>query len=261
MKQPGVERDLNDYRLDWCGLRIRARTAGRWLVDSVDTWLFYEPGRHPVYAVPRSALPALNLEEALLDDDGRTWARVAEGNPTRTVRVWPEATTSDHRLISLAGLPVEFADEWYEEDQPLLGAPTDPYRRVDVYRSSREVVIMVAGHELARTTRPRLVRENGMPSVWYVPIIDVASEYLRSTSTRTTCQYKGRAEYFDLDVAGQLIGQGAWTYHGAWPEFADHLAFEPWHSKITTLVDGEKSTYQSPTSSWSNPSSELAVYR
>ena len=67
-------------------------------------------------------------------------------------------------------MPLTRADEWFEEDQPLIFMIRDPYRRVDILESTREVTIHVDNVEVARSTDTRLWLENGMPALWYVPL-------------------------------------------------------------------------------------------
>jgi uncharacterized protein (DUF427 family) len=46
----------------------------------------------------------------------------------------------------------------------------------------------------------------------YFPADSVKSEYLRPSSTHTTCPWKGLASYYSLEVNGQTNADAAWYY-------------------------------------------------
>ena len=46
----------------------------------------------------------------------------------------------------------------------------------------------------------------------YFPIDSVRSEFLQSSTTTTTCPWKGRASYYSLVVAGKENLDAAWFY-------------------------------------------------
>jgi uncharacterized protein (DUF427 family) len=52
---------------------------------------------------------------------------------------------------------------WLCEDERLFGHLRDPYHRVDVFESSREVTVRLGEHAIARSRRPRLLYETGLP--------------------------------------------------------------------------------------------------
>ena len=59
-----------------------------------------------------------------------------------------------HVILDFTGF-----DAWLEEDEPLVGHARDPYHRIDMRRSSREVRIELDGALLARSTRAVLLFE------------------------------------------------------------------------------------------------------
>ena len=98
----------------------------------------------------------------------------------------------------LAGLVIlDFAafDAWYEEDEQNVAHPRDPFHRIDVLPSSRQVRLELDGQVLAVSSRPVLLFETMLPTRYYLPRADVTAELVPS-STRTWCAYKGQASYF-----------------------------------------------------------------
>ena len=103
-------------------------------------------------------------------------------------------------------------DEWFEEDERIVGHPRDPFKRIDIRSSSRHVRIEVAGQVLAESSRPMLLFETGLPTRYYLPREDVRMDLLRPTSTRTCCAYKGEAAYWSLDLGDRTMDDLVWTY-------------------------------------------------
>ena len=89
-------------------------------------------------------------------------------------------------------------DAWLEEDEPLVGHARDPYHRIDMRRSSREVRIELDGALLARSTRAVLLFETSLPTRFYLPREDVVAEH-RPSDRRSICAYKGHAAYWSFD--------------------------------------------------------------
>jgi uncharacterized protein (DUF427 family) len=56
----------------------------------------------------------------------------------------------------------------------------------------------------------------------YFPRSSVGREYLRESSTRTTCHWKGQASYYDVVVDGAVNRDAAWYYPEA-KEAARHI--------------------------------------
>jgi uncharacterized protein (DUF427 family) len=64
----------------------------------------------------------------------------------------------------------------------------------------------------------------------YFPHEAVKPEYLRESSTHTTCPWKGLASYYSLEVNGQINKDAAWFYpkpKDAAKNITDYIAF--WH--------------------------------
>ncbi len=54
-------------------------------------------------------------------------------------------------------------DAWYEEDEEVFLHPRDPYKRVDVLKSSRHIRVVLAGETIAESRRPHVLFETGLP--------------------------------------------------------------------------------------------------
>lgn len=149
-------------------------------------------------------------------------------------------------------------DTWWAEDEVLAGHPHDPFKRIDVLRSSRHVEVSLNGKVLASTGRALMLLETHLPVRYYIPPRDVSLELLEETSTRSTCAYKGVATYLstrDRDEAGRDI---AWFYPDPLDDaqrVPDHVCF--WAERTDLSVDGEH--IGRPVTPWSRPDEQAGA--
>lgn len=70
--------------------------------------------------------------------------------------------------------------------------------------------------------------ETSHPPTYYFPKADVQMQYLKRNPRSTFCEWKGQAEYWDIDVDGKKATAAAWSYPNPTKPFAgikDHIAF------------------------------------
>jgi uncharacterized protein (DUF427 family) len=106
----------------------------------------------------------------------------------------------------------------------------DDNHPIAIERSSKRVVVMVAGKVVADTRRALTLREAGHPSVHYIPRHDVHMEALERSQTASYCPYKGEAAHFHISEDGKRLADAAWTYrtpYWAVAEIENYLAFDP----------------------------------
>lgn len=251
-------------RLDPIRRRLRARLACRWLFDTLDACLFYEKGRHPVYAIPRQLLDPTRLKPVEPGEDtldGQWWSLQTEGflRPS-VVRTWPDPPADFPLLHDYAVVEMEAADGWFEEETEIVYRPRDPYRRVDILESSRHLRIEMDGQMVAESWRPRLAIETGLPVQWYLPQPDLIWDFLEESKVESRCQYKGKARYWDVIIGEHKYEALAWSYQETVPEaavMAGLVAFPRTHQVVKTFVDGQllPQTVYSP--DWHSPSMAL----
>lgn len=63
----------------------------------------------------------------------------------------------------------------------------DPYKRIDILRSSRHIVVSVDGVLVADTKRPTLLFETSLRRRIYLPLTDVRMDLLVASTTRSQC--------------------------------------------------------------------------
>ena len=256
--------------------RIQAVLGGETVVDSIRAVLVWEPRRIvPSYAVPAEdvrgeLVPAGSAAGAVGDDIGVALAdvtalRVLDPRVPFTVhstsgeafdlraagqvRSGAGFRPADPDLAGLVILDFGAFDAWYEEDEQNVAHPRDPFHRIDVLPSSRQVRLELDGQVLAVSSRPVLLFETMLPTRYYLPRADVTAELVPS-ATRTWCAYKGQASYFSASVGGQLVPDIAWSYPDPQHDAArvrDLIAF--FDERVDVILDGERRTR--PITPWS----------
>jgi uncharacterized protein (DUF427 family) len=257
-------------------VRLRALLDGELALDTQRGVLVWEPRRIvPVYAVPETDLqlrveptapqpepPDLETFPPMLGPDSF--------EPHTTPGTIVDLVTEDRRVAragfrpddrDLAGLVVlDFPafDGWLAEDEELAGHPHDPFKRIDVLRSHRQVEVSLDGTVLASTDRALVLLETHLPVRYYLPPDAVTTSLLTPSETRSTCAYKGTATYVstaDGRPEGRDIG---WTYPRPLDDairVRDHVAF--WNERTDIRVDGE--LQRRPVTPWSPPAEQASA--
>ena len=261
--------------------RIQAVLGGATVVDSTRAVLVWEPRRIvPSYAVPvqdvrGDLVPAGAVSAAAGpgDDVGvglgdvtalrvldprvpfavhSTAGEVVDLRAAGLVRAGAGFRPADPDLAGLVILDFGAFDAWYEEDELNVAHPRDPFHRIDVLPSSRQVRLELDGQVLAVSSRPVLLFETMLPTRYYLPRADVTAELVPS-STGTWCAYKGQASYFSASVGGRLVSDIAWSYPDPQHDAArvrDLIAF--FDERIDVVLDGERRAR--PVTPWSDSS-------
>ena len=150
-------------------------------------------------------------------------------------------------------------DQWLEEQSQIIYHPRDPFHRVDVLPTSRDIRIEINGVVLADTASEGGVMslwETNFPARWYLPGTAVCApsshnrnayafqinwEYLTESSTKTGCPYKGEASYYHAVVGDKKYEDVVWWYKFPLLEstlIRGMLCFYP--DKVDMWVDGQQ---------------------
>ena len=119
-----------------------------------------------------------------------------------------------------------------KENQKAAGQESvwDYPRPPRVEKTSKSIQVIFHGVVIAETVRAKRVLETGHPPVYYIPLEDVRMEYMIPTSRSTTCEWKGKAVYYDVRVGSKSITSAGWSYPdpaAGYEEIKDHIAFYP----------------------------------
>jgi uncharacterized protein (DUF427 family) len=251
---------LPSLRYEPTDKRLRIFLGEELVADTVNGLLVWEPRRVvPTYAVPERDVCA-RLESAGRVDDLADLPVLVPTNPftahSCTGEMFDVIVGLTRRTAAafrpddpdLAGyLTFDFnAFEWREEDEPIVGHPHDPFKRLDMLASTRHIRVEWEGRLLAESSRPLLLFETLLPVRFYLPRADVVVD-LEPTDTVSHCAYKGRASYFSVPDGPADV---AWTYHQPLREaepVAERIAF--FNERVDVIVDGRRA--ERPVTQWS----------
>ena len=256
-------------------VRLRAFDGPRVVIDSDRAAIVWEPGRVvPSYAVP----------EADISAELTAVVETAPEGPDQSAELMPgirilqpgrfrlHTTPGEELAVTLGGERREGAayrladadltgyvvldftafEQWQEENEPVIGHPRDPFKRIDVKRSERHVRIERDGRLLADSHRPSLLLETLLPTRYYLPAEDVHFDELVPSDAHTVCAYKGFASYWALPGPDGPMDI-CWTYrdpqNDAMP-VKDLICF--YNEMVDMTVDGV--AHSRPRTPWSRPS-------
>ena len=213
--------------------RLRAMLGGTVVLDTVRAHLLHE-----TQIMPRIYAPLEDYRQDLLTPtdttthcpfkgDANYWTVAADGKEILD-GLWGYAAPTEAApfLKGYASLFEDNLDAWFVEEDRVFGHLKDPYHRVDAPPSTRPVVVRIGGEEVARSARPVLVFETGLPVRAYVPPADVHGAAVTvGSGRRAVCPYKGESLYWT--VGG--VEDAAWSYEAPLPDALKalgHLCFD-----------------------------------
>lgn len=222
--------------------RIRVEVAGTTLADSRRPHLLHQPGTPAAWWFPRE-----DVRTDLLADAGTgprhplfgATQRLDLHLGTRREAAFATRHPDVPALVELVSFDPGRIDRVYEEDELVAPEPIDPYHRVDVRDSSRRLRISLDGVVLAESRAPRLVFETTARPRFYLTAEEVRTTLLEPSPLRTTCQYKGDAEYFHVRLGQRLVEDLVWRYPAPREDgrrIAGRYAIH--HERCHTEIDG-----------------------
>jgi uncharacterized protein (DUF427 family) len=232
--------------------RVRALAGGRDVVDTTRAVLVWEPDR----IVPRYAVPVEELSAELAPAQGPVPDHSAPGESL-------DVLIDGARLEAAAFRPADpdlgghvilehgAFERWYEEEEPIVGHPRDPFHRIDIRQGSRRVRIELDGTLLAESSEPTLLFETHLPLRFYLPRRDLVHEPAPS-ATRTVCAYKGEASHWSFDLPGGA--EVAWSYEEPLADAAQIKGLVAFYDEqVDVVLDGERR--ERPRTQWSRGAS------
>jgi uncharacterized protein (DUF427 family) len=231
-------------RIERGAKRVRAYLRGELVADTTRPLLVWEAPYYPTYYFPETDVRAdlLRAEEEFAHSpsrgEGRSFTVAAGGGEApRAALRYQESPLEE--LRDAIRLEWGAMDAWFEEDEQVFTHPRDPYTRVDILPSSRQVRVEVDGVTIAESTKPSLLFETGLPARYYLPRTHVRMDVLEATDTVSHCPYKGQAEYWLVRAGDTVHADLGWSYRTPLPEsqkIAGLIAF--YNEKVDLHVDG-----------------------
>jgi len=224
--------------------RIRVYLGGEVIADTSRPKLVWERPYYPVYYFPLDDVRADSLTAT-----GETKRSPSRGNAdlfdvtssrhTAERAAYRHADSPIEELREMVAFDWDAMDAWFEEEEEVYVHARDPYTRVDVLQSSRNIRVEIDGVTVADSDQPRLLFETGLPVRYYLPKTDVRFEHLTATDTATRCPYKGTARYWSVNTTGDAHDDVVWGYDAPVREsmqIAGYVSF--YNEKVDIYVDG-----------------------
>jgi uncharacterized protein (DUF427 family) len=184
--------------------RIRVEVGGEVIADSRHAFLLHEGGLQPVYYFPPE-----DVRDEFLEPSERhthcpkkgdaSYYTIRAGGEVVQAGAWyyPDPLDGTPPIKDLIAFYFDRMGRWLEEGEQIGVHPRDPYHRIDVLASDRQVRVSVNGELLAETDRALALFESNLPTRWYMPAEDVVVS-LEPSDTVTRCPYKGTAAYYSV---------------------------------------------------------------
>jgi uncharacterized protein (DUF427 family) len=96
--------------------------------------------------------------------------------------------------------------------------------------TAKRIQVIFNGVTVVDTTAAYRVLETSHPPVYYIPPSDIKMQYMSQTNRSSFCEWKGRAGYYTLTVAGKTAVNVAWYYPTPTKGFepiTNYVAFYP----------------------------------
>jgi uncharacterized protein (DUF427 family) len=238
--------------------RIRVVVGGETIADSRGAMMLHESGHQPIYYFPPD-----DVRSELLEPSDRhtrcpkkgdaSYYTIRAGSGVVEAGAWyyPDPLPDAPPIKDLIAFYFTRMDRWFEEDEEIFVHPRDPYHRVDVVRTERQVRVSLDGVLLAESARAMALFESNLPPRWYLPREDVSAE-LEPSDTVTRCPYKGTAGYYSVrPPGGELEKDLVWFYEEPFDEvrrIAGLVCF--FNERVDLELDGE--LQERPASPWSH---------
>jgi uncharacterized protein (DUF427 family) len=234
-------------RIEVCQRWVRAKVNSEFVVDCKNPLRVWEHQKYPTYFFPYDDVRMDRLEKTTQTNNRLFWHLTINGQKIERAAY---GYLNQPDLEGYLTLPWHKVDHWYEEAEEVFVHARDPYKRIDVMPSTRQVRVAIDGETVADTKRSSLLFETSLPTRYYIPQEDINMEYLTATDSHTLCPYKGKASYWSVSIDDQVHRDLVWSYPepiAECPKIKGLLCF--YNEKVDLYVDGV--LQERPQSYWS----------
>ncbi|KAK0830087.1 hypothetical protein LTR03_016026 [Friedmanniomyces endolithicus] len=196
---------------------IKLLFNGSYILKTTHAHYVWEHPYYPHFYVPLAELQSTSSQTQLTISERETYHSPSDHKTilahqlsltvgtksTSNVLSFPSTLTEGPAapLAGLVRIDFDSLDAWFEEDTPIHVHPKDPFKRLDILSSTRPIRVLINRVLVAET------------STFYLPFSALLDPgVLRASATRTRCPYKGEAEYWSVEVGGEVYEDVIWYY-------------------------------------------------
>jgi len=224
-------------------VRVRVLYNREFIADTKHAELVWEHRHYPVYYIPFQ-----DVKEGYLVSGSDGTNEVIKGVNLHAeiliLKVGENRTNNVHRILEgdlkdFIRFDHSAMDGWYEEDAEMISHPKDPYKRLDIFPSTKHVLVKVDGVTIAESNKVLVLVETLTPIRYYLPKSALNWKYVQDSDKTTTCPYKGTANYYSIVVDTKGYENAIWWYRFPVAEslaLAGHVSF--YNEKVDIYVDG-----------------------
>ena len=207
-------------RVEPIAKRVRAFVGGVAIADSCRVMMMFETARLGVYYFPiddvrtDSISATSTVVRSAAKGDATYYSIAVDGRVVENA-AWRylDPPTGCPDIAGFIAFHWKLMDAWFEEDEEVFVHARDPYHRIDVRSSSREVRVIVGGQTIALTRRGQFLFETGLPVRYYIPTEDIHMDLLQPSRATTACAYKGpTSRYWQAATIDGSFQDVAWCY-------------------------------------------------
>ncbi|KAK0355858.1 hypothetical protein LTR91_025081 [Friedmanniomyces endolithicus] len=208
---------------------IKLLFNGSYILKTTHAHYVWEHPYYPHFYVPLAELQSTSSQTQLTISERETYHSPSDHKTilahqlsltvgtksTSNVLSFPSTLTEGPAapLAGLVRIDFDSLDAWFEEDTPIHVHPKDPFKRLDILSSTRPIRVLINRVLVAETSTSAHLYETGLPCRFYLPFSALLDPgVLRASATRTRCPYKGEAEYWSVEVGGEVYEDVIWYY-------------------------------------------------
>jgi len=199
--------------------RVRVYFNRQLIADSEAMMLLRESNHLPLYYFPKKDVkmdllrPSDHTTHSDLKGESLFWhVQVEDKIANNAAFTFHNPPKDGPNLEDYVAFKWHEMDAWFEEDEEVFVYARDPYKRIDILDSSRQIEIVIGDTQVANTKRPRLLFETGLPTRYYIPKHDTRMDLLEISDKVSLCPYKGKAHFYSVQLKDKVHEDLVWTY-------------------------------------------------
>ena len=242
---PRLKKNNQNLVLEKSAKWIRGTIFNETIISSKNTFILLENGHLPTYYFPKNCV-RMNL---LSKNDKSTFCpfkgtatywdyKYENNNIIDFAWSYEEPIDGQKDISGLLAFYWNKLDNWYEEAEEIFSHPRDPYVRLDVIKSSRNIKILLDDKVILSTNRSFILFETNKNPKYFFSINEIEAELVFS-ETIFRCPYKGISNYLSIKKNNKTFKDVIMQYTEPRPEVSalKNLACFEENNSLSIIID------------------------